>query len=153
MKKLFLLVMVLGTVLPASAQGRKSFQEIFSKYANRKDAFSLTLNKQLLNSVDVDFDFEDHIKNVSGDIDQIRFIMFGEYDDGEQIVRSFSKDLRKLGFPRIPVEVDDTDLKLLKIYGKKKNGYYRKVHMLVLDDDYRAFFISIKGKLKVKYEA
>lgn len=153
MNKLFTIILTLGMVLPVSSQSQKSFKEIFSKYANRKDAFSLTLNKEMLNSVDLDIDFEDHMRNVSGDIHQIKFIMFGEHDEGRKIVKSFSKDLRQAGFPRIPMEVEDSDLKLIKIYGKKKKGFYRVVHILVLDEDHRAFFISIRGKLKVKYEA
>tara|TARA_R110002072_G_scaffold195571_1_gene352913 strand:+ start:233 stop:694 length:462 start_codon:yes stop_codon:yes gene_type:complete len=153
MKKLLTVFIALTFSLGSYAQDEAKFKEVFSKYASRDDAFSLTLNKKMLDAIDMDFDFEDQIKHVSGDIHQIRFIVFGEEEEGASLIRSFSKEVYALGFKRIPFEFEDSDLQVFKMYGNKEGGYFTNIHLFVLDENFRAYFISIKGKLKIKNQA
>lgn len=153
MKNLLIIVLAFSASFSAQAQDETKFKEVFGKYAARDDAFSLSLNKKMLDAIDMDFDFKDQIKHVSGDIHQIKFIVFGEKEEGSKVIKSFSKEVYSLGFKRIPFDVEDNDLQIFKMYGNKENGYFTNIHLFILDKNFKAYFISINGKLKIKNEA
>ncbi len=153
MKKLFIILLAFSASFSIQAQDETKFKEVFGKYAARDDAFSLSLNKKMLDAIDMDFDFKDQIKHISGDILQIKFIVFGEEEEGAKLIQSFSKEVYALGFKRIPFDIEDTELQVFKMYGNKEGDYFKNIHLFVLDKNFRAYFISINGKLKIKNEA
>ena len=153
MKKIIVSILSIITCFSIQAQDESKFNEVFGKYSTRDDAFSLSLNKKMLDALDMDFDFEDQIKNINGDILQIKFIVFGEEEEGSKLIQSFSKEVYALGFKRIPFDFKDTDLQIFKMYGNKEGEYFKNIHLFVLDKNNRAYFISVNGKLKIKNEA
>lgn len=153
MNKLLTFLILLATSLGSIAQDTEYFNEVFNRFANRKDAFSISLNKNMIDAVDLDFDWKREIKHVSGDIMKLKLIVFDEDDNGMGIVKSFSSQILNAGYPELDVDIEeDREIKYLKIFGKKVNGFYRDIHVLVLDDDDRAYFFSVNGKLKIKTE-
>jgi hypothetical protein len=157
MKKIIAFLAILATSGGAMAQNKTELNEAFGHFANRKDAFSLTLNKKMMDAVDLDFDWKEEVKHVSGDIHQLKFIVFSEEDSGMMIAKKFSSEITKAGYPKINLDLEDeeidTDIKYFKIFGKKINGAYEDVHVLTVDSHNRAYFFSINGKLKIKNAA
>ena len=155
MNKLLTFLAFLAATTSSIAQDKEAFLDSYNDYANRKDAFALTINKQMMDAVDLDIDWKEQMKHISGDIHQLRFIVFGEDDNGTKIVQSFASRILKAGYPelRVDLDEDEDEIRYFKVFGKKMNGYYKDVHILMQDDDGRAYFFSINGKLKVKNQA
>lgn len=153
MSKIFSLIFALACFTPAFSQNDQSSQKIFRKYSDYKGAISYSLNKTMLDALDVDLDYKDHMKNISGDIHRLSFIVFDDNSPGSKIINTLVRDIKKEGFINVPIEIEESDLQVLKIYGIKKNGFYSNVFILVLDDDDQAYFLAVNGKLKIKTKA
>lgn len=144
-------MIALATFSVASAQSTEELSSLYQKYGSTKGAFAMSLNKEMMDVVDVDLDWNDQMKHVSGDIYEVKFIVFTNEEsvDNEKAIKEINRSLQKMNLVEIPLEADDSDIKYLKVYGLKKKGFYRKVHFLMYSDD-NAVFFSVLGKLKVK---
>ncbi len=147
-----LLCLFLGT---GNAQDRSGFSNVFDTYSQRENTVSFNLNKTMLDAVDIDLEWEEKMRHVSGDIHRLRFLAFDKNDESSKIVKSLDQKIRDLGYPVIPFkpDLDTDDIKQFKLYGVKEGAYYKQVHLLLQDDEGRAFLISVDGKLKVAKEA
>ncbi len=159
MKKSILIPVILAFIILATshkvfAQDKAGFSEVFEEYAQRDNTISFTFTKELLDAVDIDVEWEEKIRNVSGDIYRMRFIAFDKKDECNKILSHLDQEIKRLGYPAIPYNFNySSDTHQFRMYGKKNNNYYRQVHLLIKDDDGRAFLISVDGKLKVIQEA
>lgn len=152
MKTLLAVVFFSLPVLSLPAQDTDGFEEAFARYAHRRDAVSFTLTKTLLDVVDLDLEWEEQIRHVTGDIYQVRFILFDEDDRHAMIVQNFAQHIRDLGYETIRFEDDELkDLQYFKVFGKRSKGYYHQLHVLLRDEDGRAYFFSVDGKLRVSH--
>jgi len=154
MKKTILLTAALsiGLALGLSGQSLPEVDELYNDYSSGDGVMAMSLSHEMLDAVDLDFDWDEQMKHLSGDIYQIKFITFSESQDATKKIRSLDGKLGKLTLKEIKVPMDksDTDLRFARIYGKKDNGYYENVVLLALTEDNIGFFVAINGKLKVE---
>lgn len=150
MKKLAALILGLVVSTATFAQDHEGLRDLLDRYSDMEGAFGMTLNQRMLDAVDVDVEWEDQMKHISGDIYQVRFIMFSDEDKAPYHIRELDKAISRLGFKEIPLETTEDDIEMIRTYGFKKDGYYRTIQFLLLDDDHTGYLMSVKGKLKVK---
>lgn len=154
MKKIILLTAALSLGIFATTFGQTipEVDKIYSKYSSGDGVLALTLNKEMLDAVDMDFDWNDQMKHMTGDIYHVKFITFSEGAQSTIKVKELSNALSGLSLKEIPFPEDktETDLRYAKIYGDKHGEYYHNVIMLILTEDNTGLFVAVNGKLKVE---
>lgn len=154
MKKLVLTCVVsLSTLwtIALKAQSFESADDIYSHYSSMKGVMAMTFNKTMLDAVDMDFDWDNQMKHISGDIYELQFVSMDREHNSPTHIRDINTALSKLALREIniPKEKGETDLRYLKIYGDKQGDYYRNIYMLILTDGNTGIFVSVNGKLRV----
>lgn len=154
MKKIILLTAALSMGIIATSLGQTipEVDKLYSNYSSGEGVLALTLNKEMLDAVDMDFDWNEQMKHMTGDIYQIKFITFTEGSQSTKKVKELSSALSKLSLKEInlPEDKSETDLRYAKIYGDKHGQYYHNVIMLILTEDNTGLFVAVNGKLKVE---
>lgn len=154
MKKTILLTAALCLSLALSSFGQTlpEVDKIYSNYSSGDGVFSMSLNKEMLDAVDMDFDWNEQMKHVTGDIHQIKFITFSDSKNASDKIRKLDGELKSLSLKEIQVPKDksDTDVRFARLFGDKHGDYYKNVVMLVLTEDNIGFFVAVNGNLKVE---
>lgn len=153
MKKQVLILMgiVLGSFSLAQAQSAE-VDEIYSRYSSGEGVFAMSINHKILDAIDLDFDWEDQMKNVTGDIHKAKFIAFGEESHPLKKLQRLSTEIAGTGLEliEVPAEADLEKLEFFQIYGQKKGSYYENIYLLVVTEDAKhGAFVAINGKLKI----
>lgn len=154
MKKIILLTAALSLGIFATSFGQTltEVDKLYNSYSSGEGVLALTLNKEMLDAVDMNFDWNEQMKHMTGDIYQIKFITFTEGSQSSKKVKELSSALSKLSLKEInlPEDKAETDLRYAKIYGDKHGQYYHNVIMLLLTEDNTGLFVAVNGKLKVE---
>lgn len=142
---------MLGFLSSAQAQSSSQMDELYSRYSTGDGVFAMSLNKEMLDAVDMDFDLDDHLKNVSGDIYRVKFISFTDKKISAVRLKRLDTDIAATGLEemQLPTEEGLEDLKFFKVYGESKGEYLENVYLLVLTEDETGLFLSLNGKLKI----
>ncbi len=150
MKKraLLLTFSLLGSIV--MAQDKSKLYDLIDNYSQREGAFALSLNRNMLDAVDLDFDLEEHMKNVSGDIHEIKLLVFSRTDEAHKLVKKLDAGIAKAGFERQDFELEESDLRFFRIYGNNKGKTFENVQILAHTEDNNVIMLAINGKLKVK---
>ncbi len=149
---LILLALALGCISHAGAQNQEKVDNLYRKYSSGDGVFAMSLNHDMLDAIDLDFDWQDQMKNVSGDIHHLKFIAFSEESSPLVKIKTLSSEISRTGIKTIPLpaDADVDDLQDIKIYGERTGGYYENVYMLLVTDDGRnGIFLAINGKMKI----
>jgi len=136
-----ILLSLLALVLHAQHAG-----ELHNKFSAYKGTFALSYNKDMLDAVDTEFEWNDEVEHVTGDISHIRVLLVSSSDEAARVMGEIEKDLSK---HYRKVEEEDMD-KDTQCYVHRKGKYVREVHLLIRDsDDDSGILLSIEGDLKV----
>ena len=157
MKKLILLIAISVTTLAASAQKKNAAQEIYDKLEQEDDVLSLSFNKKMIDAIDSDVEWGSQIKYLKGDLNQVKLLII---DDDSKESKSYSKYIYKrlgsLGYKLtdLPKDAEDDldDDEDIFLFTNKKNDRFTEAHMLIVDEDGGAIFISIYGDITVTDE-
>lgn len=136
----------------ARAQSPQGVDDLYQRYSSGEGVFAMSLNHDMLDAIDIDFDWQDQMKNVTGDIHRVKFIAFGEESNPMKALQRMGRELGQTGLHQIepPQDADLDDLKFFKLYGERHGSYYKNVYLLVVADDGRhGLFLAINGKLKI----
>lgn len=154
MKKTVLITAALSLCLAFSstAQTLPEVEQLYSRHSSGEGVFAMNLNKEMLDAVDMDFDWDDQMKHITGDIYQVKFITFSESKLATTKIRELDAEMKKLSLKeiKIPADKTDSDLKFARIFGDKHGEYYKNVVMLILTEENIGFFVALNGNLKVE---
>ena len=151
-KLIFTILGMAGFISLATAQDL-SPDDLYDDYSERNGVFAMSLNHDLLDAVDVDFELDEKMKNISGDIYRVKFIAFGEEANASKAIKSMSSELRKTDVREIPLpkDMEDEDLEYIRLFGEKDGDYYKNLYLLILSDDGETgLYLAVNGKLKIK---
>jgi len=150
MKKqiLFLTLSLFGFL--AQAQDKDKLYALINEYSQRDGSFALSLNKDMLDAVDLDFDLDEHMKHISGDIYEVKLLLFSEDDQSKKLISRLDAGIKESGFKPIDFEPKDPDLKFFQIYGHHKKKVFDNIQILTLTETNNVIMLAINGKLKVK---
>ena len=153
MKRIALLTIALafGIALTASGQSMPEVDDLYNKYSTEDGVFSMNLNHEMLDAVDMDFDWDDQMKHITGDIYHIKFITFTDSKIASRKIRELDDRLKQLALKEIkfPADKTDTDVRFARLLGDKHGNIYKNVVMLLITEDNIGFFVAINGNLKV----
>lgn len=140
-----------ATAVPA--QQSAAADELYRKYSTGEGVWAISLNHYMPDVLDMDFDFNDQMKNLSGDIHGLKFISFSKKAFPEKKLQRMARELKAAGLSAIPLpqDVKKEDLRFLQFYGEREAAHYKNIYMLLLSDDAETgLFIAVNGKLKIK---
>lgn len=156
MKKLILSsIIVLGSFSMLMAQSKVA-SGIYQEYADKEDVLAMSLNYDLIDILDMDLDMNDHMKHVSGDIYQVKFILFGDETEHRGNLKNILKELSSSALEEIeiPEDADDSEYGMVRFFGEKKGSYYSDICMILISDDGETgLFIAVNGKIKIRRQS
>lgn len=133
-----------------SAQSDEQVDEIYRHYARAQETMSFSFNKQMLNAIDLDLEWENYTKEVEGDFETIRMIIFTEQAAGKRSLALIQRKLKDWGYQQIELPEDEKQ-ENLTLLALKENGRYRHVFALIKDrDESEAMLLAFTGNLIVK---
>ncbi len=151
MKNLIAFCLALAFTLSASAQSSAQLDKLYNSYSSGEGIMSFTLNKEMLDAVDLDFDWKEQLRHLDGDIYQLRMITFSEKSNPGKQIASLQNELHNAGLRPIEIPEHAADGQLegeIQLFAHQKGQYYDQVYLLLLSDDRKmALFVAINGKL------
>lgn len=135
----------------------KIASDIYHDYEDAEDVLAMSLNYDLIDILDLDLDLNDQMRHISGDVYQVKFIVFGDESKSKSSLAAIDRKLSASAMEEIPIPEnveDDKDYQMLKFYGVKKGSSYSDICMLVLSDDGKSgVFVAVNGNIKVGSES
>lgn len=147
-----ILTLATGLVLSISlsAQSDAQIEQLYQHYAKADETISFSFSHSILNAIDMDVDLERYTRNVEGDFETIRLIIFEKPAKGASALRKVAHKLKSWQYQRIRLEHKNSDAEL-QLFALKENGFYRHVVALINHrDDEEAILLLFTGKLTVK---
>lgn len=149
-KHLLSLALVLVTALGAA--GQTGPEDIYQRYSEDDGVMAISIPRFLLENIDLDVDLEDQVRELDGEIEKIRLLIFSEDSEPEKHIRRIDSDLRKQKLEEIDPthKPDPDDLSYLRIYGQRQGDHYKNIYLLLISDDGEiALFAALSGRIKI----
>lgn len=147
MKKIYLLVIAALLTFSAIAiptDSEKIYQKIKS---NNKEAFSMSLSKNMIDFFDMDLDFNGKEKLITGDFHEGKMLVLKEVKSVNDIRSIFEKDNYQL------VESDDEEMHIENgeafLYIHRNGSKVSEAHFVLSSED-KVTILSVYGDIKVK---
>lgn len=132
-----------------SAQSDAQIEQLYQHYAKADETISFSFSHSILNAIDMDIDMESYTRNVEGDFETIRLVIFEKPTQGASALRKVESRLNAWNYQRVKLNEHKTE-KDLRLFALKENGVYRHIVALVNDkDDEEAVMLIFTGKLTV----
>jgi hypothetical protein len=101
---------------------------------------TLSFSKEMIGSIDTDFDINDHMKHVEGDFHEIRLnILNDETPNLAEKKETMLKVLKK-HYKEVEIEEDEESNEVL-FFVRNKGKHVEEAHLMVLDDEDNSFTI------------
>ena len=155
MKKLFILALLSATTLMANAQKSNAADGIYTELEGEENIMTLSFNKQMLESIDTDVEWNDQIKYLKGDIHKVKLMLIGDNSNAKGIINKIYKRLGKLGYKQMDLDDDNDDEKdnsEVWVFSNKKGNKFTEAHFLIKDEDGSGIFMSVYGDFTVTDE-
>lgn len=151
MKQLLIFTMLTASTLLATAQKSNAADAIYADLENEENVLTLSLNKQMLQGIDTDVEWNEQIKYLQGDIHKVKVMLIGDEAKGKAIVDRIYKRLRKLGYKQIDLNSDNQteDESNVWVFSNKKGNTFTEAHFLIKDEDGSGVFMSVYGDFTV----
>jgi hypothetical protein len=146
--KIFFIIGFLLASLLLSAQSKSD--KIYDTFANKPGITNFSFTKNMIDAIDIDLGDDGDERNVSGDLNEIRFISYnpekGQLSGDEFIEKAISMLPRS--YKKYEDEDDDSDSEIWLLGGKKK---YTECHLFVKNENGKGnrFIVSFYGDFKV----
>lgn len=152
MKKLFLILSIVGTTLTATAQKKNAAQEIYDKLEQEDDVLTLSFNKKMIDAIDSDVEWGEEMRYLNGDLDKVK-LMIIEEGNASKIAKYIFNKLDDLGYKLtdLPKDIEDErdDDDEVFLFTNKKGSRFSEAHILVVDEEGGAIFLSVYGDINV----
>jgi hypothetical protein len=148
MKKLLTTALLAATTLAAVAQKSNAAQVIYDDLQGKDNVTTLSLNKQMLDAIDTDFDLNDQTKHLKGDISSVKLMLIDDDANSAKTVTDIRKKLGKLGYREIEIDDDKESPagdKEVWVFSNKKGSRFTEAHFVVQDDDGSGVLLSVYG--------
>jgi len=148
MKKLLTTALLAATTLAAVAQKSNAAQVIYDDLQGNNNVTTLSLNKQMLDAIDTDFDLNDQTKHLKGDISSIKVLLVDDDASAAKTITDIRKKLGKLGYREIDLDDDAEPAasgKQVWAYSNKKGTRFTEAHFVVQDGAGAGVLLSIYG--------
>ena len=155
MKKLFLILSIFGTTLAATAQKKNAAQEIYDKLEQEDDVLSLSFNKKMIDAIDSDVEWGDEMRYLQGDLSKVKLMLIEDDDNANKIAKYIYKKLDQLGYKLTDLPDDgqkDDDDEEVFLFTNKKGSRFTEAHILIIEEDGGAVFLSVYGDITVSQE-
>lgn len=120
--------------------------DIYAKYANKQGIVAFSFSKDMVDALDFDFDINDEIKYVKGDLSSIKFLSFS--DESASLANALIADIEKEGYEKVDWKGDSEDELLL--YVQRNGKRFSEIHFVKLNDETPRAMISFYGDITVK---
>lgn len=151
MKTLMLSLILATTTLFVAAQKSNAADVIYQELEDEENIFTLSLNKQMLQNIDTDLEWNDQIKYLKGDVKKVKVMLIGNEHQDKTLMKRIYKRLTKLGYKQIDLS-DDTsedDSTRVWIFSNKKGDTFTEAHFVIEDEDGSGIFMSVYGDFKL----
>lgn len=146
--KIFFIIGFLLASLLLSAQSKS--HKIYDTFANKPGITNFSFTKNMIDAIDIDLGDNGDERNVSGDLNEIRFISYnpgkGQLSGDEFIEKAISMLPRS--YKKYEDEDDDSDSEIWLLGSKKK---YTECHLFVKNKNGEGnrFIVSFYGDFKL----
>lgn len=148
-----IVAIILSSVLFSTAiAGGKNSKNIQSEFAKKQGAFSMNFSKETLDAFDLDFDWQESMKNFSGDFASVQLLVVSESTEVEKDHKELLNQFNKSGYKIVELDNNDEDITVLT---DKRKVKFNEVHILsrgtngiVLISVYGTFEITNKEKIQ-----
>lgn len=142
---IFALAFLLATLLTA-AQSKSD--KIYDTFSGREGVTNFTFSKNMIDAIDLDLGEDGDEKNVTGDLNQIRFLSYNP-DKGDLSASEFTKKaIAMLPAQYKKYEEDDDDDAEIWLLGKKKK--FTECHVFTKgENNSNRFIVSFFGDFNV----
>lgn len=125
--------------------------KMYDAFSNNDAITSFTFSKNMIDVVDIDLGENGDYKNVTGDLNQIRFMSYNpEKGDlsGYEFLEKAKGFLPKMSYHKFEDDDEDSDAEIWLMGGKKK---FQECHVFVRNEDKRQlqFVVSFYGEFTV----
>ena len=152
MKKIttFLTAAVLFLSQISGAQSKSD--KMYNAFSNDDAITSFTFSKNMIDAIDIDLGENGNEKNVTGDLNQIRFMSYNpEKGDlsGSEFLEKAKGFLPKMSYQKFEDDENDSDTEIWLMGGKKK---FQECHVFVRNESENQlqFVVSFYGDFTVK---
>ena len=155
MKKLFLILTIVGTTLAATAQKKNAAQEIYDKLEQEDEVLSLSFNKKMIDAIDSDVEWGDEMRYLQGDLNKVKLMIIEDGDDASKMAKYIYKKLDQLGYKLTDLPEDgqkDDDDEEVFLFTNKKGNRFSEAHILIIGEDGGTIFLSVYGDITVSEE-
>lgn len=147
-----LLTLALAVGLSMSAYSQSTAENLYERYSKGEGIVALTLPKFLLEDIELDMDLDKQMRELEGEIENIRLLVFSEESEPQKRLMRLHNDLLQEDLEEIKPDGKHRadDLSFLKLYGERDGSYYRTIYLLLASDDGQtAVFAAVSGKIKI----
>jgi hypothetical protein len=123
----------------------KGSENIHSDFANKQGVMALSFSKEMLDAVDLDFDWKEAIKKIEGDFKAIKLLIISDETQAIAYSKDIKARLKKQGY--VNIELEDAEGEF-EVYVDKKRKNFNEVHLLSRGDE-GGILISIYGDFEV----
>lgn len=155
MKKLFLILTILGTTLAATAQKKNAAQEIYDKLEQEDEVLSLSFNKKMIDAIDSDVEWGDEMRYLQGDLNKVKLMLIEDGDNAAKMAKYIYKKLDQLGYKLTDLPEDaqaDDDDEEVFLFTNKKGNRFTEAHLLIMEEDGGTIFLSVYGDITISQE-
>ena len=118
MKKLILLSFL--TALSITLFAGNGSEKIHSEYGAKEGVASLSFNKQMMDAIDLNFNWQEAIKNLKGDFESFKILVINDSRDDEISSSNIRTQLNKLGYHQADLSDETSDVEVYVDTKKRK---------------------------------
>jgi len=125
--KTIVTILISSIICSSALAGGRNSKNIHGEFAKKDGAFSMNFSKETLDAFDLDFDWQESMKNFSGDFSSVQLLVVSDSAQVEKDHKELLKQFKKLGYKNIELENQDDDIIVLT---DKRKVKFNEVHIL-----------------------
>lgn len=143
MSYIFLVVFGFSSLI---ALNQGDVDKIYNKYQNEQGVISMSFSKDLLNSINLDFDWNEQLMCAKGDFERAKMMVFSQEGLDSNRMSNVASDFRSLGYKH--VEIKENGKSQGHLFIEKRGKRIKEAHF-VSGGKSEGIVISFYGDVEV----
>lgn len=101
MSYIFLVVFGFSSLI---ALNQGDVDKIYNKYQNKQGVISMSFSKEMLNSIDLDFDWNEQFMVAKGDFERANMMVFSQESSDANRMANVASDFKTLGYKHVEIK-------------------------------------------------